>query len=125
MSPAAFKAFQKHAASTAREVCGLVVDDAYIPCRNIAEAEDEFRIAPEDWLAAEMRGEIMAVCHSHPSDSCKPSGADIKGCEAVGLPYMILGVDGLWRLDPVEKSTLDSDNIVPFLRRWHGAGGGQ
>ncbi len=39
----------------------------YLPCVNIsAEPEAYFRIAPEDWLRAEMQGEIVALVHSHP-----------------------------------------------------------
>ncbi|EKI93646.1 tail assembly protein, partial [Escherichia coli EC1849] len=30
-----------------------------------AEPEAYFRIAPEDWLRAEMQGEIVALVHSH------------------------------------------------------------
>ncbi len=36
-------------------------------CVNISgEPEDYFRMAPEDWLQAEMQGEIVALVHSHP-----------------------------------------------------------
>ncbi len=39
----------------------------YFPCVNISgEPEDYFRMAPEDWLQAEMQGEIVALVHSHP-----------------------------------------------------------
>ncbi|EFE8004237.1 TPA: head-tail adaptor protein, partial [Escherichia coli] len=39
--------------------CGKIHAD--IPCVNIsAEPEAYFRIAPEDWLRAEMQGEIVA-----------------------------------------------------------------
>ncbi len=53
------------------ESCGFVVrtpeGERYIPCVNIsAEPEAYFRIAPEDWLRAEMQGEIVALVHSHP-----------------------------------------------------------
>ncbi len=41
--------------------------ERYIPCVNIsAEPEAYFRIAPEDWLRAEMQGVIVALVHSHP-----------------------------------------------------------
>ncbi|GHL20054.1 hypothetical protein ECZU34_00410 [Escherichia coli] len=30
------------------------------------EPEDYFRMSPEDWLQAEMQGEIVALVHSHP-----------------------------------------------------------
>lgn len=53
------------------ESCGFVVrtpeGERYLPCVNIsAEPEAYFRIAPEDWLRAEMQGEIVALVHSHP-----------------------------------------------------------
>ncbi|WP_250215262.1 Mov34/MPN/PAD-1 family protein, partial [Escherichia coli] len=45
------------------ESCGFVVrtpeGERYIPCVNIsAEPEAYFRIAPEDWLRAEMQGDL-------------------------------------------------------------------
>ncbi|EHX35434.1 hypothetical protein ECDEC12B_0752 [Escherichia coli DEC12B] len=30
------------------------------------EPEAYFRMSPEDWLSAEMQGEIVALVHSHP-----------------------------------------------------------
>ncbi|HHV0246285.1 TPA: C40 family peptidase, partial [Escherichia coli] len=53
------------------ESCGFVVrapeGERYFPCVNISgEPEDYFRMAPEDWLQAEMQGEIVALVHSHP-----------------------------------------------------------
>ncbi|EEQ2146518.1 phage tail protein [Escherichia coli] len=53
------------------ESCGFVIStpegERYLPCVNIsAEPEAYFRIAPEDWLRAEMQGEIVALVHSHP-----------------------------------------------------------
>ncbi len=53
------------------ESCGFVIGtpegERYQPCVNIsAEPEAYFRIAPEDWLQAEMQGEIVALVHSHP-----------------------------------------------------------
>lgn len=36
-------------------------------CVNISgEPEAYFRMSPEDWLQAEMQGEIVALVHSHP-----------------------------------------------------------
>ncbi|MCC9216850.1 C40 family peptidase [Escherichia coli] len=53
------------------ESCGFVVrtpeGERYFPCVNISgEPEDYFRMSPEDWLQAEMQGEIVALVHSHP-----------------------------------------------------------
>ena len=41
--------------------------ERYFPCVNISgEPEAYFRMSPEDWLQAEMQGEIVALVHSHP-----------------------------------------------------------
>ncbi|WP_247172408.1 C40 family peptidase, partial [Escherichia coli] len=53
------------------ESCGFVVrtpeGERYFPCVNISgEPEAYFRMSPEDWLQAEMQGEIVALVHSHP-----------------------------------------------------------
>ncbi len=75
------------------ESCGFVVrtpeGERYIPCVNIsAEPEAYFRIAPEDWLRAEMQGEIVALVHSHPGGLPWLSEADrrlqIKKCTVPG-----------------------------------------
>ncbi len=79
------------------ESCGFVIGtpegERYQPCVNIsAEPEAYFRIAPEDWLQAEMQGEIVALVHSHPgglppAERGRPAAAD-KECPALvaGLP---------------------------------------
>ncbi len=79
------------------ESCGFVIGtpegERYQPCVNIsAEPEAYFRIAPEDWLQAEMQGEIVALVHSHPGglprlSEGRPAAAD-KECPALvaGLP---------------------------------------
>ena len=96
MTPRCFQAFQAHAAQMAPwECCGVVVNEHYFPCRNIAEGPDEFCIEPRDWIAAAKLGRIQAVCHSHPGASCRPGPEDI-----ASMPWYILGDDGLWRLDP-------------------------
>ncbi|EFH2687396.1 phage tail protein [Escherichia coli] len=48
------------------ESCGFVVrtpeEERYFPCVNISgEPEAYFRMSPEDWLSAEMQGEIVAL----------------------------------------------------------------
>jgi proteasome lid subunit RPN8/RPN11 len=79
-----------------REACGLVIifkgKQQYRPCRNIANGSDNFIIDPNDYEKADRDGEIVAVIHSHPNMSAKPSQADLVSCEASGLPWFIVGL---------------------------------
>lgn len=91
---------QKHAlAEYPRECCGLIVvvrgKERYIPCRNIADSNNEFVINPEDYAEAEEKGEILKIVHSHCNVSPKPSEADLIGCEQSGLPWLIISVPSL------------------------------
>lgn len=53
------------------ECCGLIVDGAYIACKNIADDPAEtFRISHDDWQPADV------VVHSHPKGQRYLSGAD-------------------------------------------------
>ncbi|MFC6297669.1 phage tail protein [Pseudomonas sp. CCM 7893] len=91
-------AITRHAvADYPNECCGLLIREGrkrvYVPCRNTATTPSEhFRLAPEDYAAAEERGEVLAVIHSHPDYPATPSEADRVACEASGLPWHILEV---------------------------------
>ena len=82
-----------------RESCGLVCiingKQKYFPCRNIGVGTDNFVLDPEDYDKADTAGEIVAVIHSHPNMSAKPSQADLVACEASGLPWFIIGYPSL------------------------------
>lgn len=79
-----------------RESCGLAVVVKgrlrYVPCRNLSASDDNFELSPEDYADAEDKGEIVAVIHSHPDQSCNPSQADVVNCEKSGLPWHIVGL---------------------------------
>lgn len=81
-----------------KECCGLVAivkgRKRYFPCKNIAEGpEEHFIIDPDDYIKVEDKGEIIAVVHSHPLVSPKPSGADLVACEKSGVPWIIFNPD--------------------------------
>jgi proteasome lid subunit RPN8/RPN11 len=83
------------------EVCGLIVirkgKQIYWPCKNLANGSDQFILDPEDYSKADEAGDIVAVVHSHPNMSAKPSQADLVACEASGLPWFIIGLpDEIW-----------------------------
>jgi proteasome lid subunit RPN8/RPN11 len=96
-------ALQHATAELPREACGLLLvvrgRHVYEPCDNIAtNPAEHFVIAPAQWAAAEDRGEIVGVVHSHPFMGPDPSSADVAGCEASGLPWHNGGVpSGAWR----------------------------
>lgn len=98
MRKSTLKAIRDHAiADSPRESCGLVIlengKELYIPCRNLSpEANDTFVLDPKDFAAAEDRGEILMVVHSHPNESARPSEGDLVSIEAHGLPFLIVSV---------------------------------
>lgn len=75
------------------EACGLVIikngKQKYHRCKNLARGTDQFIIDPKDYAQADSEGEIVAVIHSHPVTSEKPSQADLVSCEGSGLPWHI------------------------------------
>jgi len=79
-----------------RESCGLVVvkkgKEIYCPCKNLAyDPSDQFIIDANDWVRIEdNEGEIVAVVHSHPTTSAKPSEADRVACEKSNLKWWIV-----------------------------------
>lgn len=96
------EAAQQHALeSMPREACGLLVivkgRERYWPARNLSVGTDQFILDPNDYLAAELSGDIVAVVHSHPDLPCTPSQADQVSCEASGLPWHIVSApSGQW-----------------------------
>lgn len=80
-----------------RESCGLLIVErgrhVYVPCANLAKDGDvQFHMNPADYAAAEARGEVLAVIHSHPDVAAAPSAADRVMCEASALPWHIVAV---------------------------------
>ncbi len=96
MEQVVIDAIRAHAAQEyPKESCGLVIvvrgKSRYKPCRNIAGTPGQhFFLSPEDYADAADEGTITHVVHSHPNASVKPSQADLIGCEASGLPWVIV-----------------------------------
>lgn len=154
MQKRTLRAIEAHAiAEYPRECCGVVVmvkrTETYIPCTNVIPgladaAQDAFEISDEDMQAAEARGELVAIVHSHPDAPARASQSDLVGCEESALPWVIVSVrrregedgevyaDGVVRIDPqgyeapligrtFHHGTLDCYGIVrDFYKRHRG-----
>ena len=109
------------AAEEPNEACGLLafrngVAERYIPCINDAASPYRFELRPQDPMDfyLEDEGYELAVFHSHPTDSARPSRTDIAN---IGLwesrPYLILsrptGELAAWKIEQgaVEPLPLD------------------
>ena len=81
---------KKHALEEApKEACGVLVNNTYYPCRNIADQSDEiFVLDPRDYIKARANGKIQAIIHSHPKGG-EASPADHKACSRFKLPWHI------------------------------------
>lgn len=82
-----------------KEGCGLVVETsdglAFHAVQNRAQVpEQHFVIDPADYAAAEDRGRVTCLVHSHPDYPARPSEADLTMCEGSGLEWLIVRVDG-------------------------------
>jgi proteasome lid subunit RPN8/RPN11 len=98
--PAAIRLeLEEHAAAEApNEACGLIafrdgVAERFLPAENEAASPYRFQLKPRDPLDfyLEDDGYELAVFHSHPTESARPSRTDV---ENIGLwegkPYFIL-----------------------------------
>ncbi|SAK69440.1 NLP/P60 protein [Caballeronia pedi] len=110
------------------EACGLIVNDGYIACSNIAvDPAHGFVIAPAAYTRAEEQGAIQTIVHSHPDTGAWPSIADLLAREASSVPEWIIvsvrrGADHWPAIERVHRFGHSADCIpllgVPFV---HGA----
>jgi len=102
---------QQHADDDApNEACGLIafrdgVAERYIRCINDAASPYRFTLRPHDPMHfyLEDEGYELAVFHSHPTDSARPSRTDVANIGLwEGRPYFILsrptGELAAWRI---------------------------
>lgn len=76
-----------------KEACGFVIGRGkkalFMAAENVAQGENQFVIDHRSYALAEDTGEILAIWHSHPNADGTPSEADLAGCEATELPWLI------------------------------------
>ncbi|THD29755.1 MAG: phage tail protein [Flavobacterium johnsoniae] len=83
------------------ECCGVIVNDQYIACRNVAptiydkigkvkqDKTTNFEIHPEDLANAEDMGSIQAYVHSHPDGTTRATELDLHQIELHKKPWFI------------------------------------
>ncbi len=84
-----------------REACGVVIIEkgieVFVPCKNISEFHDMFEIDPLEYAAAEDRGEVVEIFHSHCYASPMPSMVDKTVCQETKLKWSIVSVpNNIW-----------------------------
>lgn len=78
------------------ECCGLIINDAYHPCKNIAtNPQANFEICPSDYVAAAELGKIQAIVHSHPDGTGKLSEIDHQQMSLHGFDWVICGLGSI------------------------------
>ena len=85
-----------------REACGIIkAGGEWIELRNIADDPTEhFDIGSLAELEAN-HGAPAAIWHTHPGDE-PPSEADVGGCAATALPWIIAGPTKIWCIHPAK-----------------------
>lgn len=99
------------------ECCGLVVQidrkQVYVRCTNTApEPGEQFRIDPVEYVAAEDKGTIIAIAHSHPDATTQPSQLDIAQCDVSQVPWIIAS----WPEGDI-RQIMPSEGIKPLKGR--------
>jgi cell wall-associated NlpC family hydrolase len=98
-----------------RESCGVVIRltdtmaEVYIPADNEARGDaalDSFEIGPEFMAAAEDRGTLLAIVHSHPNGPDGATEGDTASCNISGVP---------WYIQPVHRDDAGALRCAPLV----------
>lgn len=104
------------AAEYPKECCGVIAQksriERYFPCSNLAEEPTEnFHLDPSGYADAEDWGAVIAIVHSHPDATTRPSELDKVQCDASELPWHIISwPEGDWR-------TIHPRGDLPLIER--------
>lgn len=87
-----------------QECCGVVAErdgeEKFFPIPNIADDPySEFEFSKPEYLEVILQNNIRAIVHSHPDGVVEPSNHDIKACNFIKIPYLIVSYpkkDALW-----------------------------
>ena len=118
------------------EACGLIIlfkgRYKFIPCENVSQMnkQEYFAIHPLDYAAAEDKGTVCAVVHSHSSSGAVFSPWDVSSQAQSGLPWLLIGlgsgVEHAWLNNPKQHTTLFGrpyqwgvTDCYSFLQDWY------
>jgi len=92
-SKSIIKAAKKHAINEfPKESCGIVVNNIYNPCKNIAQNPDNnFKIHTSTYLKYERLGKIQCIIHSH-NDFAMASMKDMTAQINTAVPWGIINL---------------------------------
>jgi proteasome lid subunit RPN8/RPN11 len=88
-----------------RESCGVIVNDLYLPCENLAPDPAHHEPGNDDCncqlcsfvisadVMIEHRGRIQMIVHSHPGGPLFPSRADAQGQLSSGVAWGVIALD--------------------------------
>jgi proteasome lid subunit RPN8/RPN11 len=97
-----------------REGCGVIGiikgKSRWFPCKNVAEDIYYFKIDSKDYIKASHKADIVAVVHSHPDASPKPSETDVKQCNGLNLDYYIISIPEI-QLEHLKPNRVDQPLI--------------
>lgn len=79
------------------ESCAFIIIEngieKFLPAKNISkEKHNHFIIAPESYIEAESRGQIIGIFHSHVSQPAIASQCDLVSCETTGVAWHIYSI---------------------------------
>jgi proteasome lid subunit RPN8/RPN11 len=108
-----------------QEMCGFLTEDDFIPVKNSAdEPEKSFKI---DAIAyAKYFSKAKAIVHSHTRELKKaevfdlrtPSYADYINQKKTGLPWLIVGCEGLTVTDPIQFPRIPDNQYLGRPFQW-------
>lgn len=79
-----------------KEMCGVIVDSGvFLPITNVAKSferdtEDSFVMCPVEYSKVEDSHKVIAIVHSHPDWTAKPSVYDKVRCNQGDLPWVVV-----------------------------------
>ncbi|MGJ0628991.1 C40 family peptidase [Xenorhabdus bovienii] len=100
------------------EACGLLVSTKgskyeLVLCKNVADDPVNFFVMDaDDQIAAESKGEVVGVWHSHTDGTNKASEADMAGCEASEFPWFIINVTQNYNPEIDSQFIISDINVI-------------